>query len=430
MMKELLRTFKKPLLVLGVIIVVFFVLNTIIPTVRNINAEKSPIVKIQAENNREYRQGDTISARDFEVEAVHENGQTTPIDSDDIEISRKKPNKTGKTTTVEIVLKSDKSLTTTVKIKNQREKIVSFECGFPDVKDVKAILYSNGELCFEGEGDVLQYKDGSYPWKNYEGKNENPIISISFHEGVKPKYLDNYFSEIATLEYVENIPSSVVSLNKTFKNCTALTDVPDISNCSKLLDMTGTFMGCKELKNVSEIPKSVRNIDSMCQGCTLLQVVPDLSKAVGVITSKNAFADCSTLTNAEIAPKTENMEGMFQNCINLKKMPEIPETVLNINSAFDNNTSLSKLTFIPASVSLMENTFYNCSKLEGELIIDANPIKYNGVFNGAAIATKLNITGSSNVLNALALTAGETNNITVNGNKPTNQENTATDTVE
>ena len=400
------------------------------PTVQNINAEKSPIVGIQAENDRKYRQSDEIQAKDFEIKAVHENGQTTALRPEDVDISRKTPQKTGNTTEVDITLKSDKSLKTTVKVTNERNKVISFECGFPNVKDVVAILYSNGELCFEGEGDVLQYKDGDYPWKSYDNKNENPIKSVSFEKNVNPEYLDNYFSNIETLEYVENIPSSVISLNKTFQNCIALDKVPDLSDCTKLLDMTNTFMGCTTLKKIPEIPKNVRNIDGICQECSLLRTVPDLSKAVGVITAKNAFADCSTLTNAEVAPNTENMEAMFMNCINLKIMPEIPNTVTNMDSAFDNNISLSKLSTIPSSVKTMENIFYECSKLEGELIVESTPDKYNGAFKGAAVATKLNLTGSSKVLDGLALTAGETSNITVNGNKPVNQANTTMETAE
>ena len=418
MIKDILNTFKKPLIVLGVIVVVFIALRVILPVVNNATINNSPIVEIKAENDVSYAQGDEISPSDFTVTAIHESGKENTLSSDEFTIDRKSPRRTGKTTSVEIALKSDEKIKTKVNVSNERNKVVSFECGFPDVTKVRAVLYSNGELCFEGEGDVLRYEDGAYPWMDYDTMDESPITAVSFEEDVTPAYLDGYFANIETLTYVANIPDTVESLNGTFSGCIALTRLPDLDDCTKLQDMTGAFMECTALTEIPAIPENVRTIDSMCSGCILLQDSPDLSEATSVISSIATFSGCSVLTNAEVAPQTVNMSEMFESCINLKEMPEIPATVTNMDSAFNNNASLSVVTSIPASVQHLSNAFNGCSKLTGTFQIDADPEDYQSIFAEAAIATDLDLTGASSALDVMALTAGEDTHITVNGAAP------------
>ena len=177
-------------------------------------------------------------------------------------------------------------------------------------------------------------------------------------------------------------------------------------------------MECTALTEIPAIPENVRTIDSMCSGCILLQDSPDLSEATSVISSIATFSGCSVLTNAEVAPQTVNMSEMFESCINLKEMPEIPATVTNMDSAFNNNASLSVVTSIPASVQHLSNAFNGCSKLTGTFQIDADPEDYQSMFAEAAIATDLDLTGASSALDVMALTAGEDTHITVNGAAP------------
>ena len=418
MIKDILNTFKKPLIILGIILAVFFALKVILPFVNNATANQSPIVEIKADNDLVYAQSDKISPSDFTVTAIHESGKENTLDPGEYTINRKHPDRTGKSTPVEITLKSDKSIKVKVKVKNEREKLISFECGFPDVKDVQAVLYSNGELCFEGKGDILRYEDGAYPWMDYETMDDDPITAVSFEEGITPAYLDGYFANVETLTYVSNIPNSVESLNGTFTGCIALEKLPDLSGCTNLQDMTEAFMECTSLTMIPTLPANVRTIDNMCNGCILLQSLPDLSGATGVVSAMGTFSGCSVLTEAEVPPKTKNMSEMFSSCINLKEMPEIPGSVTNMESAFADDNSLSVVTSIPASVKNLNNAFAQCSKLTGTFRIDAEPEDYQGMFTDAAIATDLDLTGSSTALEVMALTAGDGTNITVNGSAP------------
>ena len=418
MIKDILKTFKKPLIILGIIFVVFFASKVVLPVVNNAAANQSPIAKIKADNDVVYAQGDKIRASDFLVTAIHESGKENTLDPQEYTINKERPRRTGKTTTVEITLKEDKEIKTKVKVKNERDKLISFDCGFPEVKDVKAVLYSNGELCFEGKGDVLRYEDGAYPWMDYETMDENPVTAVSFEKGVTPAYLDGYFSDIETLTYVANIPETVESLNGTFSGCISLTRLPALTACKNLQDMTDAFMECTALTSVPAIPENVRTIDYMCSGCVLLQAVPDMAGATGVTSAIGAFSGCSVLTTAMVPSQTVNMTEMFSSCINLKEMPEIPGTVTNMESAFAEDASLSTVTSIPSSVKNLNNTFARCSKLTGSFKIDAAPDEYQGMFTEAAVARDLDLTGSSGALEVMALTAGDNTNITVNGKIP------------
>lgn len=418
MIKDILNTFKRPLIVLGILIIVFFSLKVILPVINDATVNQSPVKEIKAINDVIYTQEDEIKAADFTVTAIHENGKENTLDPNEYKISRKSPRRTGKTTSVEITLKTDSNIRTKINVKNERNKVVSFECGFPEVNDVQAVLYSNGELCFEGKGDVLRYEDGAYPWMDYETMDENPITAVSFEKNITPAYLDDYFANIETLAYVWNIPDSVESLNGTFVGCIELVRLPELNACKKLQDMTETFMECSSLTSIPSLPENVRTIDNMCNGCTLLQNIPDLSGSTGVISAIGAFSGCSVLTTAEVPPQTINMSEMFSSCINLKEMPEIPATVINMENAFAGDASLSKVSSIPASVKNLNNAFASCSKLTGSFRIDANPEDYQGMFSEAVNATDLDLTGSSKALDVMALTAGEDTHITVNGKAP------------
>ena len=65
--------------------------------------------------------------------------------------------------------------------------------------------------------------------------------------------------------------------------------------------------------------------------------------------------------------------------------------------------------------------YSGCGKLQGELIIDANPEEYSSFLDGVANATTLNLKGNSKILDLLANT-NEGNNIRVNGREPITDE--------
>ncbi len=69
---------------------------------------------------------------------------------------------------------------------------------------------------------------------------------------------------------------------------------------------------------------------------------------------------------------------------------------------------------IPSSVTNMNITFNGCTKLTGNLIINASPTYYDDCFKNAATAdiAKLVVSGSSTVLNEIIATKSENSHIT------------------
>lgn len=415
LLKNIWSTFKKPILLLAGIFLIFVIAGKIVPAISEVKSNREPVTSITATNDKVYSQGQEIAPEDFQVTAVHEGGGKTDISSDDIKLSVTEPAKTGPVTEVTVKYQN---FSCQVDVQNSREKLVGFPCGSPNVNDVTAVLYSNGELSFEGEGDVLAYSDGEYPWKDYEGMDDNPIISVTFEDTVTPVSLDDYFSDIETLQYVENIPNTVESMARTFSGCIALEETPDIEKCEKLLNLTETYAGCEGIEKVTAIPSSVRNTDGMCSDCIKLQKGADVSGASGIVSAASMYEGCVMLTEAEVPPSAVDLTSMFSDCINMRNMPEIPDAAENLSRCFSGDISLTTLARIPANVKDVSSCFDGCEKITGVLTVDGNPENYSGFLRGSAVATTVDLQGSSKILDVLANTSEENRNITVNGDTP------------
>lgn len=400
------------------VIVIFLLLGMVflIPKINVLRTAQSPVTGISVSNNKTYSQSQRIKAKDFTVEFIHKNGKKSAVREDAVTVSRKRPAKTGKTTKVTVTCKDgSKEYTKEVYVKNKRDPVVRFKCGSPELDSVKAVLYSNGELCFEGQGDVRQFSD--HPWKDYESEDDIVIKSVTFEEGVTPKIMDNWFSDMDTLEYVPAIPTSVESTAHTFENCESLTKVPDLTVCGNLLNTTSMYQGCISLQESSSLPASVRVAEAMYKEAEKLKAAPDLSGASSLSQAKEMFNECSNLVSASLPPALVNGESMYAGCINLKEMPQTPETVTNMANMYQGDYSLSAVTNVPAACIDYTSCFSGCSALQGTLTIQSNTTYWNGCFDDAAVATTINLAGNSSQLNAIALEYSNTH-ITVNGQMP------------
>ena len=414
-LKEL-KPFKIPLLVAGGLLSIHLVLSNVLPEIQYAKANKTPIISIKANNNKIYEQEEKIEVSDFDIKAKHEGGQVSTVRPEDIKLSRTKPKQTGKYTEVTISLKGKKSISTTVRVKNRRDEITSAYCGNPKLKSVKVVLYSNGELAFEGKGDVLQYDQGTFPWQSFDGT----IKSITFEETVTPTSLDYWFESMNDLIYIGTLPETVESIVGYCKGCDTLKEAPDWSKCNNLLDITSAYSDCDVLEKVPAILSTVRNATEAFSSCNSMQDAPDMSQATSLINTSGMFRDCKKLTTTNYAPAAEILDSMYESCINLKKAPEISETAKSMSNTFSGDISLVSAAKIPASVENVSGCYSNCSKLTGEINIDANPQNYGSFLANAANATKLNLKGNSNMLNILALT-NDGSNISVNGAIPSRE---------
>lgn len=400
-------------IILCLLVIIFYTGAAVVyPAVSKMAAEKSPVVGLEAVNRKEYTAGRELQKRDFEVRAVHENGMESGLSENEFKLSTDKVNPYGKYTEITVMLKADKNMSCTVKVKNVREKVEVFACGSPEINAVKAVVYSNGEMCFEGAGDILQFNEGEFPWQ----ESEEDIKYVTFEKGVAPVSMDYFFEDMEALEYVDPIPATVTSMAGTFSGCTALADAPDWNKCQNLLDLSECYEECSALISVPAIPGSVRTMTAAFSECSSLQTAPDMSGAESVTTASSAFEDCTQLAETgSMPPAMEEAAEMFSGCINLKEMPEIPESMTNMNAMFSGAQSLSTLTAIPANVQDVGSCFENCRKINGVLWVDGNPEEFSGCFEGAAVATSVDLQGNSSIMDALANTG---TSVTVNGNMP------------
>ena len=224
--------------------------------------------------------------------------------------------------------------------------------------------------------------------------------------------MDNTFSNCTKLTTAPEIPSNVISMDNTFSNCKALTAVPKISE--GVTDMINTFEDCTSLTTAPEIPSSVKIMQNTFEYCTSLTTVPKISE--GVTDMINTFEHCTNLTTVpEIPLSVTNMEGTFYGCTNLTTAPEIPLSVTNMEGTFEGCTNLTTAPEIPSSVTNMNSTFYGCSNLTGTLTINANPTNYYKCLYNAATNSTLKLNGTSTKLNEILATKGIRSNITIEG---------------
>lgn len=155
------------------------------------------------------------------------------------------------------------------------------------------------------------------------------------------------FYNCTKLETILNIPKGVINMNGTFSYCSNLERIPSLPE--GVIDLVGTFSYCNSLKKIPNIPDTVKNMYGTFQHCSNLIVVPQIGKSV------------------------ENMDSTFYLCTSLQKAPEIPEKVKIMRSTFSGCTNLTTPpSKIPSSVINMISAFSNCSKLEGNIEINAN----------------------------------------------------------
>lgn len=415
--KEAIAPFKLPIILLLILAVVYIAAKVVLPGISSARAEQSPVVGIEAENDKTYISSGEVKAEDFKVRLVHENGGKTKLPTDQYTLSQTTLDPVGSQTKIIITYTDDSKLSCEVDVAVERKEVMRFECGYPDKTNVCAVLYSNGELCFEGKGDVYTYDEGKFPWTKYDGSDKNPIHAVSFQKDVKPTDMNYWFEDKDELTYVGKIPDSVKTMIRTFSDCESLESMADWTGDNALLNITECYEDCENLKQTCAIPESVKIAQSTFKGCKSLQETPDMSKANAIIDATGMYEDCSKLVKVSIPSNAENISSMFEDCINLKDMPEIPSTASVMSSTFRGDVSLTSLTSIPESVTDLSSCFADCQLASGPLVIDANAEKFSNMFDKAVLATKLDITGKSLLLDAYANTSS-TGRVTVNGKSP------------
>ncbi len=435
---ELIKEKKKIAIIIGVVILLFIVLKVVGSVISNIES-KSPIKEIEASCDTEF---DTSTPFDenldaFTLTAIRENGNKTDIEitSDNIKLGQNFVNPYGKTTPVKVsYMDGEKEYGCQMEVPNKRDKIVGFQCGYPNAADVVGVLYSNGEFCYEGEGDVLVWNEEEYPWltewwedKGIEAESVPQIKSVTFEDGVRPTSLNYAFENCTSLVYVDKIPSSIRTMIRTFAGCTSLKNAADVTGDDTLLNMRGTYSGCSSLVNANIIPENVRVTKETFKDCTDLQVCADMSGSEKITIIDSMYENCQKLASCTLKDGIVSMRSTFLGCINLKQISDFPSTVKYMENTFSGDVSLNNFAYtIPDTVKTLTGCFSNCQVLSGEIYIDCNVDQFEEMFLGACEATKVNLLGNSMLLDAYANT-NDTDNVYVNSIRPNSKINSYND---
>lgn len=435
---ELIKEKKKIAIIIGAVILLFIVLKVVGLVKSNIES-KSPIKEIEASCDTEF---DTSTPFDenldaFTLTAIRENGNKTDIEitSDNIKLSQNFVNPYEKTTPVKVsYMDGEKEYDCQMEVPNKRDKIVGFQCGYPNAADVVGVLYSNGEFCYEGEGDVLVWNEEEYPWltewwadKGIEAESVPQIKSVTFDDGVRPTSLNYAFENCTSLVYVDKIPSSIRTMIRTFAGCTSLKNAADVTGDDALLNMRGTYSGCSSLVNANIIPENVRVTKETFKDCTDLQVCADMSGSEKITIIDSMYENCQKLASCTLKDGIVSMRSTFLGCINLKQISDFPSTVKYMENTFSGDVSLNNFAYtIPDTVKTLTGCFSNCQVLSGEIYIDCNVDQFEEMFLGACEATKVNLLGNSMLLDAYANT-NDTDNVYVNSIRPNSKINSYND---
>ena len=212
--------------------------------------------------------------------------------------------------------------------------------------------------------------------------------------------LNSTFSSCTKLIKLPNSLSNAVptSMRTTFYNCVLLREIPmmDTSNCTSF---SSAFMYCRGLSFAPHFDTSSgTDFYRMFFGCTALEEIPkNLDTSSTDQTDSNPMYQMFyTCYKIETVPKLTNVvgdaRGMFTNCHNLKRIPEIDfSNVTNTSSMFNGCFTLQSVP--PLNITGSTDThsmFSNCYSLKS---IDSLPTNsstdFISMFNGCYQLTKL-----------------------------------------
>ena len=203
---------------------------------------KDPAVtSIQAEFVGEVSPGENFTKSMFNVKGVTETGKLVKLNDFSSKTTAAAQN--GDSCEVEITSQGQ-SATAIVNI--TREPVFEQNIGYPNEEDATVTCYSNGDLEFEGKGELTNFGT-SLPWKDCE------YTHVYIDETLQIESMDSWFEGNENLVYCTNIPKSVKTMKKTFANCKALEKAPDYFQCSNLKIMDYAFSGCEALKEIENL---------------------------------------------------------------------------------------------------------------------------------------------------------------------------------
>ncbi len=292
------------------------------------------------------------------------------------------------------VIVSYKGVNKSLTIPITRTPVVEYSIGYPDYDDVKATVYSNGDLIFTGKGEIRAFAKNGFPWSKdfYTYVDIEPAIEI--------RNMDYWFFKNENLSECGALPKTVESTVGTFQDCKMLKKTPDYFQCTELRLTDNMFSGCISLSKADTIPVNVISAVSMFSNCSSLETAPDVMKAGNLLYTSGMFSGCSKLIRpAQMPNSVISMSNCFSECINLHSTSVFPVKVEDISGCYAGCKSLEEAAPIPESVLNYAECFKGCRDLSGKLEINTDSPNFKSLFAGAVTAgEELRLSGNCGYL--------------------------------
>lgn len=332
---------------------------------------------------RSFRAGGDIRKSDFEVEIIYLKGdekvrEILPANLYTIDIDRAP--EMGREFQVKITYIHDSSKYTMITCANEREVTATYEIGKTDPTAVIATLYKNGELELTGKGNVQNFKERETPWY----KDEVQYLSY-IADTVMPESMDYWFSGSKSfIEMTCQVPDSVKSMIGTFASAELLQETPDMSQASSLLDMTGCYKNCKELKKTSALPVNVKIAKEAYSGCEKLTLCADASACRQLDSMEEMYSGCSALSTTSTPDTVRNLRNAYMDCVNIE-MVRIPSKAVSLDNMCRGCKHLEIVNGeIPATCTSLGGAFADCPFLTGDLKMKLGMENIYGILSGSA----------------------------------------------
>lgn len=327
-----------------------------------------------------------IDKAGIEVTAIISTGESVILAPEEYEIEPETVPERGHDFDITLSSVVNPEVKTSVNCLIAREVYEEYPIELTEPENVKAVLYTNGDLEIVGCGEVKTFTSASVPWQT-SGDGVRALCLTWIDPEVVIETMDSWFSgNTEFLGMLCEIPDSTRSMIATFSDCTSLIYCPEFSSAVSLTDMTETFSGCTSLIDVNPLPGNLRVAERTFYGCSSLIEAADTSACVKLENMISCYEECVSLAKTSTPDTVKYMDNCYKNCINIQT-GKLPDQLVSGVGTFAGCTQLKRIRgSIEPACEDYSGMFQDCRSLSGTVSVKTKNSDAAGLFPGAAIS--------------------------------------------
>lgn len=206
----------------------------------------------------------------------------------------------------------------------------------------------------EGGIDLTNYI-GQY---NSDGSIKTPAPKII--DGKDVIAMTSTFESNYSVKIAPKLPPKLINMYSTFYDAKNLENAPEIPN--SVVSMQYAFGFCEKLTVAPKLPDNLINL-YFTFGYNNISEMPDIPDTVEDMDL--TFASCKSLVDLKDIPDSvETMELTFRECESILETPKLPNKIRELKETFRYCYSLVKINELPDSIESLSRTFRDCTSLE------------------------------------------------------------------